>query len=79
MEKRLNLWFDKKGDFLEFSISKRKGFFKPVNGDMWERVDAKTGNPLGFAILNFTKRFEKAIKPKELLLPVSVEFKKSKK
>jgi len=79
MEKRLNLWFDREGDFLEFSISKRKGFFKPINGDMWERVDAKTGEPLGFAILNFMKRFEKPIKPKEIPLPVKVEFKKIKR
>lgn len=80
MEKRLSLWFDEEGDFLEFTIGKpRKGFFRPVNGDMWERVDAKTGKIIGFAILNFMKRFERARKPKELLLPVKMELKSVKK
>lgn len=80
MEKRLGLWFDAEGDFLEFTIGKpRKGFFRPVNGDMWKRVDVRTGKIIGFAILNFIKRFEKAKKPEELSLPVKVELKPIKK
>jgi len=80
MEKRLSLWFDAEGDFLEFTIGKsRKGFFRAVNGDMWERIDSKTGKPIGFSILNFIKRFEKVKKPEELELPVKVELKPTKK
>ena len=80
MEKRLRLWFDAEGDFLEFATGKStKGFFRPVNGNMWERVDAKTGKIIGFAILNFIKRFEKAKRPERLALPVKIELKSIKK
>ena len=60
MDKKLNIWFDKEGDFLELTIGKPvKGFFRELGNDMLERVDAKTGKVIGFSILNFSKRFDK--------------------
>lgn len=76
MEKKLNIWFDKEGDFLELTIGKPvKGFFKEIGDDMLERVDAKTGKVIGFSILNFSKRFDKLKETKRLQLPVGIELK----
>lgn len=50
---KMNIWFDEEGDFLEItSVPSKKGFFKDVGNDIWERVDTN-GKVLGFAILNF--------------------------
>ena len=76
MEKKLNIWFDKEGDFLELTIGKPvKGFFKEIGDDMLERVDAKTGKVIGFSILNFSKRFDKLKETKRLQLPLGIELK----
>ncbi len=57
---KMNIWFDEEGDFLEItSVPSKKGFFKDVGNDIWERVGSN-GEVLGFAILNFKKRFEKS-------------------
>jgi hypothetical protein len=42
MEKRLKIFFDKKGDALDIVV----------------RIDPKTKEIMGFTILNFEKRFE---------------------
>ena len=73
MEKRLAIWFDEESDFLEFRVGRpKKGFFKDVGNDIWERVDEK-GNILGFAILNFTRRLE-VLKKEGIKLPVGIEL-----
>ena len=78
MEKNLNIWFDKKGDFLELTVGKPvKGFFREIGDDMLERVNAKTGKVIGFSILNFSKRFDKLKETKRLELPISIELKGS--
>ncbi len=78
MEKNLRLWFDKEGDILEFTIRNTEGFFTPSNrdDDIWIRLDAKTREPIGFMILNFSKSFGTAPKWKKLSIPFDVEFKK---
>ena len=78
MEKNLNIWFDKKGDFLELTVGKPvKGFFREIGDDMLARVNAKTGKVIGFSILNFSKRFDKLKDTKRLELPISIELKGS--
>ena len=78
MEKNLNIWFDKKGDFLELTVGKPvKGFFREIGDDMLERINAKTGKVIGFSILNFSKRFDKLKETKRLELPISIELKGS--
>mgnify|MGYP001573205785 CR=1 FL=1 len=76
MGKKLNIWFDRKGDFLELTTGKPvKGFFKEIGNDMLERVDAKTGKVIGLSILNFSKRFDKLKETKRLELPLGIELK----
>ena len=76
MGKKLNIWFDKEGDFLELTIGKPvKGFFRELGNDMLERVDAKTGKVIGFSILNFSKRFDKLKETQRLQLPIGIELK----
>jgi hypothetical protein len=57
---RLRVWFDEEGDFLEVSFVRRKGSFRSIGPDIYERVDAK-GNVLGFAIFNFLKHDRKTV------------------
>ena len=75
MEK-MNIWYDKEGDYLEITLGEpRKGYFKPIrNEDAWERVDAETGKVIGFAILNFTKVFDRP-REKQIQLPFKMELK----
>lgn len=65
---KMKVWYDEKGDYLELSLSRNKGFFKEIGNDIWERVDEK-GNIIGFAILNFKKRMSK--KQHEIELPLT--------
>ena len=67
----MKIWFDREADFLEISMSNKKGFFKDIGDDIFERVDRK-GNVVGFAIFNFTKR----TKPREekLKLPFNMKI-----
>ena len=71
MEKRMSIWFDREGDFMEFGIDpNRKGFFRDLGNDVFERVDAK-GNILGFAVFNFTKR---SLVDQKIKLPVKLKM-----
>ena len=54
------VWFDEEGDFLEVTFAKRKGSFRSVGPDVFERVDAK-GKVIGFAIFNFLKHDRKTV------------------
>lgn len=72
MATRMTVWFDREGDFLEFTTdTKRNGFFKDVGDDVFERVDGK-GNIIGFAIFNFTKRTES--KEEKIELPARLKI-----
>jgi len=57
---KVRVWFDEKGDFLEVTFVKRKGFFRQIGPDLYERVDQK-GKVLGFAIFNFLKHERKIV------------------
>ena len=57
---RLKVWFDEEGDFLEVTFVKRKGYFRSIGPDIFERVDAK-GKVVGFAIFNFLKHDRKTV------------------
>lgn len=57
---RLKVWFDEEGDFLEVTFAKRKGLFRSIGPDIFERVDAK-GKVIGFAIFNFLKHDRKTV------------------
>lgn len=67
----MNVWYDREGDYLELSVSRKKGYLKDVGNDMWERVDGE-GRIIGFAIANFTKRL--AHKQDKVELPMEIAF-----
>jgi hypothetical protein len=49
--KKVKIWFDKKGDFLEVSFVRKAGHFRETQHDaVMEKVDAK-GNAFGFSVL----------------------------
>ena len=50
-EKRVKIWYDKEGDFLEVMFDQRAGFFRETsNPHVMEKVDEK-GNVLGFSVM----------------------------
>jgi len=71
--KRLNIHYDKKGDFLEVSIGRyTEGYFRNLGKGIFERVDSKTNKVTGIAIAGFRKRTEK--QDVELSLPMKIEL-----
>jgi uncharacterized protein YuzE len=49
--RRLRVWFDREGDYLEVTFDDREGWFRDTADDrVMERVDAD-GNVIGFSIL----------------------------
>lgn len=50
-EKRLKIWYDPEGDYLEVIFDQRSGFFRETaNDQVMEKVDER-GNVLGFSVL----------------------------
>jgi len=73
MEKKLNFYYDKKGDTLDISIGKpQKAISEEIQDDFFVRKDPKTHKVVGLMILNFEKRFGKSSKPTEI--PLSINF-----
>ncbi len=53
-EKRLKIWYDREGDYLEVIFDQRLGFFRETaNDQVMEKVDER-GNVLGFSVLKVT-------------------------
>ncbi len=58
MAKKVKVWFDPEGDFLEVQFSDMPGYMRETGHDaLMERVD-KHGNVIGFSILGVS-RFRK--------------------
>ena len=50
-DRKISVWYDKKGDFLEVLFERKSGYFrKTANEAVMEKVDTK-GNIIGFSIL----------------------------
>ena len=50
-EKRVKIWYDKEGDYLEVIFDQRSGYFRETaNDQVMEKVDQQ-GNVLGFSVL----------------------------
>ncbi len=50
-EKRLKIWYDREGDYLEVIFDQRPGFFRETaNDQVMEKVDER-GNVIGFSVL----------------------------
>lgn len=50
-EKRVKIWYDPEGDYLEVIFDQKPGYFREtVNDQVMEKVD-DAGNILGFSVL----------------------------
>ncbi len=55
MAKKIKVWFDAEGDFLEVTFSRKPGYMRQTKNDaVMERVDHK-GNILGFSIMQVSR------------------------
>jgi uncharacterized protein YuzE len=51
MEKKIKIWYDREGDYLEVLFERKAGYFKETENDaVMEKLD-KEGNIIGFSIL----------------------------
>ena len=49
--KRLKIWYDPEGDYLEVMFEQKEGYFRETSSDqVMEKVDA-AGNLIGFSVL----------------------------
>ena len=64
-ERKLKVWYDAEGDYLEVIFDQKPGYFRETANDhVMEKVD-ENGNLLGFSVLRVTALKEK---PLELAL-----------
>lgn len=60
-EKRVKVWYDAEGDFLEVMFDQKPGYFRETGNDqVMEKVDGD-GNVLGFSVLRVSSRREKPL------------------
>jgi len=51
-DKKLKIWYDQQGDYLEVTFDQKPGFFRETaSEEVMEKVDAE-GTLLGFSVLN---------------------------
>ena len=61
MGKKIKVWYDKEGDYLEVLFERKAGYFKETQNDaVMEKVDEE-GNIIGFSILNVSALKEKPL------------------
>jgi len=66
MGKKIKIWYDKEGDYLEVLFERKAGYFRETENDaVMEKVDEE-GNVIGFSILKVS-----ALKAK----PLSIDLK----
>jgi uncharacterized protein YuzE len=55
MAKKLKIWYDREGDYLELLFSDAAGYMRETNNDfVMERVD-DAGNVIGYSIIGISK------------------------
>lgn len=71
---KLHLYYDKEGDFLELQVEEyAKGSFKNLGDGIFERIDEKTKQVTGIAIMGFKKRMEQKNEVK-ISLPIEIHL-----
>lgn len=59
--RRLKIWYDAEGDYLEVSFNQKPGYFRETENDqVMEKVDDE-GNVLGFSVLRVSALKEKPL------------------
>ena len=66
----IKVWYDEEGDYLEFSMSRRKGVFEDDGHGVFKRIDPKTKEVIGFGVINFKKKLRKN---KHIDLPIKIK------
>jgi uncharacterized protein YuzE len=60
-QKRLKIWYDPEGDYLEVIFNEKAGYFRETENDqVMEKVDEE-GNVLGFSVLRVSAMKEKPL------------------
>lgn len=60
-ERKLKVWFDAEGDFLEVIFDQKPGYFRETaNDQVMEKVDEQ-GNVIGFSVLRVSALKEKPL------------------
>ena len=60
-ERKVRIWFDSEGDYLEVIFDQRPGYFRETQSDqVMEKVDQQ-GNVLGFSVLRVSAMREKPL------------------
>ena len=60
-EKKVKIWYDPEGDFLEVIFDQSPGYFRETESDqVMEKVDEQ-GNILGFSVLRVSAMKEKPL------------------
>ncbi len=60
-EKKLKVWYDSEGDYLEVIFDQKAGYFRETaNDQVMEKVDDQ-GNILGFSVLRVSALKEKPL------------------
>ncbi len=60
-EKKIKIWYDKEGDYLEVLFERKMGYFRETENDaVMEKVDEE-GNIIGFSILKVSALKEKPL------------------
>lgn len=61
MGKKIKIWYDKEGDYLEVLFERKAGYFRETENDaVMEKVDEE-GNIIGFSILKVSALEEKPL------------------
>ena len=60
-ERRVKIWYDHEGDYLEVIFDQKPGYFRETQSDqVMEKVDEQ-GNVLGFSVLRVSAMREKPL------------------
>ena len=60
-ERKVKIWYDPEGDFLEVIFDQRPGYFRETDNDqVMEKVD-EAGNILGFSVLHVSAMKDKPL------------------
>ncbi len=60
-ERKVTIWYDAEGDYLEVTFEQKPGYFRETTSDhVMEKVDTE-GNILGFSVLRVSALKEKPL------------------
>lgn len=68
-KKRIKVWYDSEGDYLEVIFAKKSGYFRSTKNDLiMEKVD-KNGHVIGFSVQNVSTIKKR---PVEVTIPMEI-------